>query len=476
MRLAYFPSISLTIRMTLLLAVATSTLCLALCLILIHRVTHHFAEADAAEIEAVALAIEPAIEEHWPARKPKALHSRLDDILVGHHNTALRLSTAEGQVLFSSPNSRHLLALDSSIAPNTMITLPTVGVAEYRVAHRLLQLNDQRFNALISVSAQKSQGFIKTLKHELWGILVLSVSILILICWWAVRWSLKPLKHIASQVRDAGAETMEAQLDVRLFPREIVPLVMSINATFSRIEEAFSRLDAYDADIAHELRTPLASLLTQTQVALSQQRDTETYREVLAANSEQLEKMAQMVNDLLYLARVSDPTGIDRKPVELESIIGPLVDYYEDWAADANIAIQHSGDAVVIGNFDMLQRAFSNLLSNAVRHGRHDGLIRIEIFRDESNNARVSIENPAKHSIGDGNHDHLFTRFQRGEQSTYYDRKEGIGGAGLGLAIVRSIIEAHDGSVSLRSRNDIVRVDVLLPARPDATSGSDTGI
>lgn len=243
-------------------------------------------------------------------------------------------------------------------------------------------------------------------------------------------------------------------------PRELADLTQAFNAMFDRLEDAFQRLSAFSADIAHELRTPLSNLLTHTQVILTRPRGVEDYREALLGNLEELQWMAQMVNDMLFLAKAEHGLlSPHRERLQLEEEADALLEYFLPLADDAQVHLSREGQATVSGDRHMLRRALSNLLDNALRFTASDGQVRVRIEALKGS-VRVAIENNGQ-TIPKDVLPRLFDRFYRADPARHEGRTEH---AGLGLAITQSIIRAHGGTIACESRDGVTRFVIDLPA------------
>ena len=152
-------------------------------------------------------------------------------------------------------------------------------------------------------------------------------------------------------------------------PVELVSLVETLNAMLTRLETSFAQLSDFSSDIAHELRTPVSNLLTQTQVTLSKARSPDEYRDILASNAEEFERLSRMISDMLFLAK-SDNQLIVPHPeaVNLVDEVKGVFEFYEALAEEKSIALHCIGAGIVSGDRLMLRRAISNLLSNALRY------------------------------------------------------------------------------------------------------------
>ena len=245
-----------------------------------------------------------------------------------------------------------------------------------------------------------------------------------------------------------SARSLTTRLPVAQMPEELAELASSMNAMLQRLDDAFQRLSAFSADIAHELRTPLSNLLTHTQVTLTRPRPIEDYREALHSNLEELQWMAQLVNDMLYLAKADHGLLMpNREPLALDQEADALLDYYAALAEDAQISLHREGHATVTGDRHMLRRALSNLLDNALRFTPEHGEIRI-VLAQNGKVAHVEVANRGA-EIDAQLLPRLFDRFYRADPA----RREGSpSNAGLGLAITRSIVQAHQGAIGCTSQ------------------------
>jgi len=256
-----------------------------------------------------------------------------------------------------------------------------------------------------------------------------------------------------------SAHSLNARLPEAQMPAELGELAHSINAMLGRLDDAFQRLSAFSADIAHELRTPLSNLLTHTQVTLTRERSLEDYREALHSNLEELQWMAQLVNDMLYLAKADHGLlAPNREPLALAEEVDVLLEFFAPLAEDANVRLSREGDGGLDGDRNMLRRALSNLLDNALRFTPEGGDVRVRIV-DEVQRVRVSVENSGEEIPAD-RLPRLFDRFYRADPARQESRSEH---AGLGLAITRSIIRAHGGEIRCESADGWTCFLIELP-------------
>ncbi|MGU5269791.1 heavy metal sensor histidine kinase, partial [Pseudomonas aeruginosa] len=277
--------------------------------------------------------------------------------------------------------------------------------------------------------------------------------------WVVARSGLRPLRQVTHVASGMSARSLQERIPLEPVPRELQQLVLSFNAMLARLEDAFVRLSNFSADIAHELRTPVSNLMTHTEVVLSKKRDINAYEENLYSNLEDLKRMSRMIDDMLFLAKADNGLIIpEQARIELADVVFKLFDYYHLLAEEHGIELSLTGTGQVLGDRLMLDRALSNLLSNALRYTPVGHTISV-LIRETADSTTFSIENPGD-TISSEHLEKLFDRFYRVDPA----RREGSpSNAGLGLAITRSIIEAHKGRIWCTSAAGLTGFHIELP-------------
>ena len=228
-----------------------------------------------------------------------------------------------------------------------------------------------------------------------------------------------------------------------------------------RLESGFEQLSHFSADIAHELRTPITNLTTQTQVILNQPRSTNEYTDILYSNLEEYERMSKMVSDMLLLAQTEH--GLikpNAERIDCHKEIGELIEYFELLAEEKHISIQLIGHKITLMcDKSMFRQALSNLLSNAIRYTPDNAEVTVST-QIQDNEALISISNPGN-KIPDIQLSRLFDRFYRADPS----RKRDGQGAGLGLTIARSVLEVNGAHIQVGSDEQATTFTVIFPLR-----------
>jgi len=261
------------------------------------------------------------------------------------------------------------------------------------------------------------------------------------------RRGLRPLREMEQATQRITPTRLHERIGSSTWPRELAALAHAFDAMLGRLEESFNRLSQFSSDLAHELRTPINNLRGETEVALSKARTAEDYRQVLESNLEEYARLTRMVEELLFLARAENPaTRIERSRFEVRKEIEAVVEYHDAVAQEQQIAVQCAGEGVVEADPRLFRRAFSNLLSNALRYSPRSSTISVTVTQrpDRSVEIRVSDTGPgiAAEHLG-----RIFDRFYRADGS----RSEHADGNGLGLAIVKSIMDLHGGTARVES-------------------------
>ncbi|MCF6336341.1 MAG: heavy metal sensor histidine kinase [Gammaproteobacteria bacterium] len=454
---------SLTLRLTLLFAIAAAIVLTGFGWIIERSIERHFEIEDDAELASVAHAVSQTLAGHDATNSPVALAQRFNDVLVGHHGTVLHITTPDGYTLFSSPGGPDLSSLNQTTFDNNdKIRHWSDAKHTYRVLTRHLAENNtttpRYYTMSVAVAINSHLRFLDHFRLTLWLMVASGTVLMGLMGWIAVRRGHAPLHTIVTQIHRISANELNTRLSPETVPRELTDLANSFNDMLARMEEAFQRLSNFSADIAHELRTPVTSLLTQTQVALSQSRSNDEYREILYSNIEEYERMAQMIGDMLFLAKADNGQyQLNRTDVDLAKEVQDLFEYYEAWAEEQGVALVLHGTATMLADRLMLRRVLNNLLSNAIRHSPSGNTVHVRLEQLPGQTISISVENPGP-VIPAEHIPLLFNRFHRVDASRHRSDE----GAGLGLSIVKSIIDIHGGSIKVESTEKCTRFRVIL--------------
>jgi two-component system heavy metal sensor histidine kinase CusS len=273
------------------------------------------------------------------------------------------------------------------------------------------------------------------------------------------RIELSPLRQLARKTESIGMHNLNSRLAADDAPRELFPLISAFNEMMNRLAAGFSQMSQLSADMAHDLRTPIANLIGQTEVALRQERSQEYYETLLASNYEEFERLSRMIDNMLFLARAEHPeAALDRTDLEVSSEFQRMADYFEGLAADRGLEFRLDGHGTVRSDPILLRRALANLVANAVHYAEHGSTITLA-SRRETGGVTLWVENSGE-TIAATQLPRLFDRFYRADAARWGSAKA----SGLGLSIVRTVMTLHGGQCRAESHAGVTRFSLHFPA------------
>ncbi|HYP09074.1 MAG TPA: ATP-binding protein [Bryobacteraceae bacterium] len=329
---------------------------------------------------------------------------------------------------------------------------------EYREFYRFLPFGDV---LLVGRSVAPELAALDTVK--LW-LLAAGVTIWLLGLaggWWLTTRALHTVDVISETAEKIAAGDLSRRIEVANTDSELDRLANVLNATFARLEHAFEQQAQFTADASHELRTPIAVVLTQTQSALARERSAAEYREALEACARAAQRMRKLVESLLQLARLdAEEEPARREPVDLSFVAGECLEFVRPMAELRGISIDADLQrAQCFGDPEQLSQVATNLLANAVQFNREAGVIHVSTFAE--NGTAQLIVSDTGNGIPPEDLRRVFDRFYRVDKS----RSRASGRSGLGLAICKSIVEAHSGTIVAASSDGAgATFTVSLPA------------
>jgi heavy metal sensor kinase len=297
------------------------------------------------------------------------------------------------------------------------------------------------------------------------------IPAMLLIAWYVgrvfVRGALSPVDTLRKQAESIQRSNLSQRVPVPRTRGEIRDLAITLNDMLGRLERAFDQVNAFTSNASHELKTPLANLRTEIELALERDADVAAYQRLLASAAEEVSRMTHIVDNLLLLAQLDSKQEVLRRDrVDLAEVAGQA-------AADLEILGESRGVKVrapllqpgvsVSGDEVALRRVLMNLLENGVKYGREGSEVKVSVWK-EGATARVEIADTGV-GIPAESVPHLFDRFYRVDRGRSRSPVDGVGGHGLGLSITRSLVEAHGGTISVASREGVgTTFHVTLPA------------
>ena len=381
----------------------------------------------------------------------RANKHRFDDLMIGHDDLHLALvNPASGQ----SVASFSLLAQQSVRAliatpPGSTLVQPWVAASGERldaVQGRSALANGAAVQYVLSLDRQHDRrllkGFIQTTLVG-WPFLLMFVAFG---AWFIARTSLAPLRRFHRLAAATGAQSLSHRISSAGLPTELYELAQEFNGMMERIDAGYQRLQDFSGELAHEMRTPISTLMGRTQVALSLPRTGAELQEVLEGNIEELERLSRLISEMLFIARSDhhqEPLHHERVNLVEESL--RIAEYLSLIAEERGVSVEVTGAATVMAERLLVQRAITNLLSNAIRHAAVKSTIHVAMI-EAADQVTLTVTNSGD-IIAPQHLERIFDRFYRIDSG----RARLDGGTGLGLAIVRSIMAAHGGQVKAHS-------------------------
>lgn len=295
-------------------------------------------------------------------------------------------------------------------------------------------------------------------RFTLWLALLAGAVLAFLLGWAISQHALRPLRRLATRAESIDVQHLHLRLAGGEQVSELRGLSAALDQMLVRLEAGFAQLSRFSEDLAHEMRTPLSNLMGQTQQALRQPRTTEAYEDLLASCLEEYERLARMIDSMLFLARSEQPrASVNLERVELTSLVDQLCEYFEGMAEERELRLCNQTSGCLQADALLLRRALANLLANALRHATPATTVRIE-SRQAGDLLEIAVYNEGT-PIDPVHLPQLFERFYRCDPSRAQQGDTG----GLGLAIVRSIMQLHGGRVQVASDAAGTRFTLIFP-------------
>lgn len=392
-------------------------------------------------------------------------------LLGSHPYMSLWIYGEDGRTLFASSQAVVPTQAWASIAA---ADTPQVATSLWQpTSHNAYRLAVTRFSSerqevgrgviVLALDVSEPQRLLTAFRTSILVAVPVAVLVVGLIGFFIARAGLRPVARVAESARHVTASHLNERLDLTGVPSELQDLASSFNTMLARLEDSFRRLSDFSADLAHELRTPLTSLLGRTRLVLSKPRSADEYREALELSVGETERLAALASYMLFLAQADHaPVPLARDNVDLRDEVDRLIEFFGIAAEERGIALEAHGRATVSADRAMLRQALSNLLSNAIRHSPDGERVDVVLERGEGAVTASVVDRGPGLSAADASH--IFDRFYRTEPS----RARHSGGAGLGLAIARSIMKMHGGDVSVKSEPG--KSTVFALSIPDLTN------
>ena len=364
----------------------------------------------------------------------------------------VRILTDRDETLVETPGMTAVLPprLFTPGAPSSERTLEVRGAdgRHYRALTALARFTPSH-RIQVAVDLTHEAEVLGAYRRRIWLVLGLALALSAGFGYGIARRGVRPLERIARTAREITSTRLDSRIDHGRLPAEVASLAITFNEMLGRLQESFERLSRFSADIAHELRTPVNNLRGETEVALARARTRDEYRETLVSSLEEYERLARLIDSLLFLARAEHPeTRIARERLNVARELATVVEFHEATATERGVVLRVDAQPTLEVDADrtLFQRAVGNLVTNALAYTARGGTVTVRGLA-EGPYCQIHVVDTGQ-GVAAEDLPHVFDRFYRADKS----RSTTADNFGLGLAIVRSIAQLHGGRVELTSQ------------------------
>jgi two-component system OmpR family sensor kinase len=379
-----------------------------------------------------------------------------DGFRAGPADQLLQIRAADGTVLAASPRAAGLTLLDAAqrrrAAAGEVSFVGTVAGDRTRVLATTMRIGGRPLLVVVGTGTDVSDAAVARARAALLLGGPPAVALVGAGAWLLAGAALRPVERLRREAAAISDRDTGRRLPVPATQDEIAALAVTLNGLLARLQDALQRERAFVADAGHELRTPLAILRTELELAARPGRSAESLRSAVEAAGEETDRLIRLAEDLLLLARADSGQPFVRVvDVRLAELLAAAADGAGSRAAakDVTMGVRCAGELTVAADADRLRQAIDNLLDNAVRHTGHGSMVDIAASATSRGSVLIEVLDRGP-GFPPAFLPRAFERFQRAEAA----RPRDSGGTGLGLAIVRAIILAHGGTVVVGNRPD----------------------
>ncbi|UJJ58343.1 heavy metal sensor histidine kinase [Rhodanobacter sp. FW102-FHT14D06] len=300
----------------------------------------------------------------------------------------------------------------------------------------------------VAMMRDNDEDLLARYRERLGLVLGLSLILCSLAGYVIARFGMRPIQRISRAAEHIRSATLHERIDTAGLPAELLGMAQTFNSMLDRLQEAFARVSQFSDDVAHELRTPINNLRGEIEVALSKARSDDEYRETLGSGLEECARISRVIQSLLFLARTENTVEpLPRESVDVGRALVAVQEFYEAAASEAGLALRVDaapGSWAPL-NRTLFQQAIGNLVSNAIAHTPRGGSVQMTT-RVEADWLQVIVADTGS-GIASEHLPHVFERFYRADTA----RSGAEQRVGLGLAVVKRIVERHNGRIEIES-------------------------
>jgi two-component system heavy metal sensor histidine kinase CusS len=427
--------------MLLLFTAGGAALLLGMSLVLYGAIFHYMAERSS------AFMADKIAEASEDMNDPGGIQEEVQDLAEPVKDRTLcwlRILDANGHIVGESRG------MPARLATNVFPEAPAAGLRRRRLRNaggEWISVGAEKVTAQgriwtiqIAEDRRVDQDFLRELRWILAGVIILGAGSSTLMAGMVATRGLRPVQTMQEAMARVRAARLNERLGRQAWPRELVPVVAAFDNMMDRLEESFTRVSQFSEDLAHEVRTPISNLRVEAEVALSKARSAEEYRQVIESSMEEYERLTVLTRKLLFLAHAdAGETQVNREELDVRALLDKVCDLYEPYAEEGGVHLKCEGSGRIKADAILLRQAVMNLIENALRFTPAGEQVTVKV-----DGAIVSVKDrgcgiDAKHLP------RLCDRFYQADPAR---RK---GGTGLGLALVKSIMKLHGGTVTIAS-------------------------
>lgn len=383
---------------------------------------------------------------------------KLYENMLGNRDNLLWILDDTGQVLIEiNPVSMRLPTLPAAAQAQLGDGDSSVPV---RLAWEHVTQGGRGLTLIAGKLLSEREQMLAAYRLKLWLALSVGALLAFVLGGWVSRRGLQPVRRLAQRAAAIDVQHLHLRLDEFNELSELQVLSHALNQMLARLEDGFAQLSRFSEDLAHEMRTPLSNLMGHTQQSLRHSRSIEDYQNLLVSNQEEYERLARMIDSMLFLARTEQPqASVHDELINLHELVEQLCEYFEGVAQERDVTLINQAHGELRADPALLRRALANLMANALRYGSPAAEVIIRSVVREGG-VEVSVHNQGP-PIAAEHLPRLFERFYRCDPS----RNQPDDSGGLGLAIVHSIMQLHGGRVTVDSRSSGTSFRLEFPAQ-----------
>ncbi len=402
-------------------------------------------------------AVRHIIEDRAEFLSENQLHA-IDDLLAGHPDMSVVLTIANQATVRGAALSPALVA---TIQEVTSTSTPKVIANGTHMAlkREALSSGDRSLGIAILISTKATQDRVGTYRQIVFAATAAALGAGLFLSWVAAKWTMLPLKRLTRSIGQLDPSQLYQRVAEVDDAVELRSITRALNQCLDRIERAYVQTEAFNSDVAHELRTPLAATRLAIESAINGSVNNDVI-DLLERAQDQINSLNTIVSDMLFVSQAQRGARARKEWVEnSEGLMRSIAEFWEPLAQDQGLALKVTGSGSICLDISLIRRAVSNLISNALRYARTGSEVELRL-RANSDEWVISVTNEGQ-TIPRDVQARMFDRFYRADPARHATATH----HGLGLAIVAAVAKMHDGEPFVDCHDTLVSVGLRAPNR-----------